>query len=195
MNTWAPGTRTGSSLSANCRKNDRRASLWTSVRTVNLGRGRRAQPSKDGGMRHTPPLPFFIFSNWSWVYSSRPYGGSVTTPWTERRRAVRSHSSASACTTSYVPTCFLRYSKTSGRRTPEAHDADRFLGTSVLPPWLMRPVKPATRARMRSVAPAWTKRRRHLAPSRPSAADQLAQEGRLPNALSAGVLRAYQRPR
>ncbi len=57
---------------ANRLKNTESSILFLCVRTVNLGRGLRLQPSNDGGMRQTPPRPFFIFaSSLNW-YSTKP---------------------------------------------------------------------------------------------------------------------------
>ena len=72
IKTCAPGTSTGMSRSANLWKNAPRAWRSLSVSTVNRGRGRRLHPSKDGGIRQTPPVPFLSFSNWAGVYSSSP---------------------------------------------------------------------------------------------------------------------------
>ena len=79
INTWAPGTSTGYNNMHSLLKNCRIFSLSCSRRTVNLGSGWRRQPSKAGGMRHTPPLPFRRLTSSLREYSTSPYGGSVTT--------------------------------------------------------------------------------------------------------------------
>jgi len=45
---------------------------------VNLGKGDRFVPSKEGGILQTPPLPALSFLCSNSEYSTKPYGGSVT---------------------------------------------------------------------------------------------------------------------
>src|SRR6266496_1139397 len=65
------------------RKKYRSLERSSSVKTVKRGHGLRTHPSKEGGIRQTPPLPRRSFRFSSCVYSLRPYGGSVTIAWIE----------------------------------------------------------------------------------------------------------------
>ena len=47
-------------------------SFSLSVKTVKRGRGERWQPSKEGGIRQTPPLPVLLFCSCSSEYSISP---------------------------------------------------------------------------------------------------------------------------
>ena len=60
-------------------KNDSRCSRSVEVSVVNRGSGARWWPSKDGGIRHTPPFPLRSLACSFRLYSTNPYGGSVTT--------------------------------------------------------------------------------------------------------------------
>src|SRR5438552_11243253 len=77
--TCAPGTTIGKSKRAQAKKNLSNSVMSSRDRTVNRGSGDRLFPSKDGGIRHTPPFPLRSLSCSSSLYSISPYGGSVTT--------------------------------------------------------------------------------------------------------------------
>ena len=70
--TLAPGVSFGSSARPNRRKNSLSSSNWSGVSVVKRGSGERLLPSKLGGMRQTPPLPFLSLACCSGVYSWRP---------------------------------------------------------------------------------------------------------------------------
>ena len=95
MNTCAPGTTTRMRRCPNRSKNARMPARSASLSAVKRGSGCRVAPSKSGGMRHTPPRPLRRLASWSGVYSTTPYGGSVTTASIEFAGAPSSHSKAS----------------------------------------------------------------------------------------------------
>ena len=103
MKTCAPGTSAGMSSWASRVKNALSRSLSSSFNIVNLGSGLRTALSNAGGSRHTPPRPMRSFSSCAGVYSTRPYGGSVTTACIEFRSTLSSHSKASPRTIRPAP--------------------------------------------------------------------------------------------
>lgn len=93
--TCAPGTTIGNNDRAHAKKNRSSSPRSSRVRTVNRGNGDLLFPSNEGGIRHTPPLPSrSLFCSCS-LYSTRPYGGSVTTPSMLFVCAVANHSKQS----------------------------------------------------------------------------------------------------
>src|SRR5207248_11139776 len=75
----APGTTIGKSKRAHAKKNFSNSVMSSRERTVKRGNGERLFPSNDGGIRHTPPFPLRSLSCSRSLYSTRLYGGSVTT--------------------------------------------------------------------------------------------------------------------
>src|SRR6185312_1820567 len=80
-NTCAPGTRIRRSERPHSRKKSTRSRSCIADSVVKRGKGDRLQPSNDGGIRQTPPVPLRRFDCSTSLYSTNPYGGSVTTAW------------------------------------------------------------------------------------------------------------------
>ena len=57
--TFAPGTSTGVRSLAQREKHPLRARKSSGESTVKGGSGDREAPSNDGGVRHTPPVPYY----------------------------------------------------------------------------------------------------------------------------------------
>ena len=85
--------------------------MSASLRVVNRGTGERRWPSKVGGSRHTPPRPLRSFSCSMVLYSTSPYGGSVTTPCIESPSRSASQARQSAWKSNARP------DRTAGCRT------------------------------------------------------------------------------
>src|SRR6266446_3545986 len=70
--TFAPGTSTGRRRAAQAVKNCSSASRSVCLSTVNRGNGERLEPSKEGGILQTPPLPALSFLCSISEYSTNP---------------------------------------------------------------------------------------------------------------------------
>jgi hypothetical protein len=101
---FAPGRATRASSKPSFLKKAWSAFRSASSSTVKRGSGDRLCPSKAGGIRHTPPFPVRSLSCSFVVYSTRPYGGSVTTAWTDDGSCAASQSKQSAWYSAAEPT-------------------------------------------------------------------------------------------
>ena len=90
--TFAPGTITRIRLRPQARKNCSKASRSVAFNTVKRGNGDRLAPSKLGGIRQMPPRRVRSLPCSTSEYSTKPYGGSVTTAWIELASWRSSHS-------------------------------------------------------------------------------------------------------